>query len=212
MASDVDLSAIPIDLSSTDRTVQRDCPYCHSDQASVERFVEVSRRTYTGLQWNLRSRGQPQAVADEIQRLRSELIRRRRRTRLLPEVEHCEAMLARLERLESSPAGRPFEVAIAVIGFEPIENMVRFSATQAVSELASRRCPVGPELTLPGQLGVHGAFSFINGQQAGGIDAVTAQSLLRWVAAIDEPGELDESDAQSKGQRLIDPRLLFQAS
>ena len=26
MASDVDLSAIPIDLSSTDRTVQRDCP------------------------------------------------------------------------------------------------------------------------------------------------------------------------------------------
>jgi hypothetical protein len=96
---------------------------------------------------------------------------------------------AQIRSIEALPEAQPFEVAVAIIGRQPVDSLVRFAAREAIMELGTRECQPGTAMELPVDLGVHASFDVLNGGELHGIDRVTSKLLLRWVPGVAEAEE-----------------------
>jgi hypothetical protein len=207
---DAPLVAAPIRLAAP--RPRRHCPICHLEDAATERFIEVARRTRTGLLWCLRSEPSGQRLEEEALKIREQLIRRRRRTRILPEVERCEVLMSQLDDVEFDSAAMPFEVGLAIVGLDVLKPVVRFAGLEAFEELTTRDVQGGRDRFIPLEMGVHASIDYLNQGASQGVDMPAARDLLRWVPGVDQRNEETLSKQRGGGRRLIDPRVLFEAS
>jgi len=191
--------ALPMWMTLEAPLFRQSCALCDAEERATERFLEVGRRTRTGLLWTLRSR--PQGI--ETDRILARLMEGRQRPRrsLIPE-----GPPARIRAIEALPEAQPFEVAVAIIGRQPVDSLVRFAAREAIMELGTRECQPGTAMELPVDLGVHASFDVLNGGELHGIDRVTSKLLLRWVPGVAEAEEeteetLSRADIQASLKR-----------
>jgi hypothetical protein len=182
-----DWHAQPIVMIPVPPLFRQSCANCHADERATERFVEVGRRTGTGLLWSLRS--QPHGVHTE--RLLARWMERHRGPQ--SHSVHDEAP-PRVRAIQALAEAQPFEVAVAIVGREPVDALVRFAAREAILELGARECHPGAAMALPADLGVHASFNVLNKGVLHGLDRVTSKQLLRWVPGVAEAEEDAEED------------------
>ena len=109
------------------------------------------------------------------------------------------------------PEALPFEVALAIVGREPVDDLVRFAARESVLELGARECQLGSAQLLPSELGAHASFGFFNGSELRGLDRATAKQQLRWIAGLEEAEDLGEGASEPSARSQPQSPLLRSA-
>ena len=176
----------------------QDCGLCDGSQQATERFLEVALRTGSGLCWTLRSR----PLGLDLERLIGQLADRPAESALTRLSRGRPPDPLGIRRLLAMPEALPFEVALAIVGREPVDDLVRFAARESVLELGARECQLGSAQRLPSELGAHASFGFFNGSELRGLDRATAKHQLRWIAGLEEAEDLGEGASEPSARSL----------
>ena len=120
--------------------------------------------------------------------------------------------MAQLDELGSDPVAVPFGAGLAIVGLEALKPVVRFAGMEAFEELTGRDVESRRDRLITLDMGVHASIDYLNQGEFQGVDLPAARDLMRWVPGVDQRTEEVEAKMRGNSRRLLDPRVLFEAS